>query len=202
MDDGLAILTQNGVLVSPEIPAGRGELVYKLALPAPPEGPPINLLYNAFPPKPKCVETLWTLEADSYCSEHPNPPTLEADSCCSEHPNPPPIGIHPCDDEKYLVCYPAFGAFLNYEHGELDRVHWKVSAHQVAFYWPYVLLFSRDQIEVRNICTGTFIQMIGDLGTDLRCIWDNPQHLADTSGVICVSGDSTGIRMFEIQPIE
>ncbi|KAJ6452951.1 hypothetical protein C8R45DRAFT_785442, partial [Mycena sanguinolenta] len=51
-------------------------------------------------------------------------------------------------------------------------VYWKAPVHQVAFHWPYVLLFSRDHIEARHICNGTFIQIIGDLGMDLRCVWD------------------------------
>ncbi|KAJ6557647.1 kinase-like domain-containing protein [Mycena capillaripes] len=124
--------------------------------------------------------------------------TLEADSTSRKH-NPPPIGITASDAERYLICYPTFGAFVNRD--EEDRVYWKVPVHQVAFHWPYALLFSDDQIEVRNICTGTLIQMLRDFGTDLRCLWNSPPFLDDQSGIICVSNDSNGARMLEIQPI-
>ncbi|KAJ7027423.1 hypothetical protein C8F04DRAFT_1189551 [Mycena alexandri] len=106
---------------------------------------------------------------------------LSADSK-SKKGNPPPIGITACDDERYLICYPTFGAFVNGE--EEDRVQWIVPAHTVAFHWPHVLLFSQEQIEVRNLCTGTLIQMVGGVGTNLRCIWSNPLHPEDASGIV------------------
>ncbi|KAJ7762661.1 citron-like protein [Mycena metata] len=130
---------------------------------------------------------------------------LSADSK-SKKGNPPPIGITACDDERYLICYPTFGAFVNrrsnfLSSGEEDRVQWIVPAQTVAFHWPYALLFSHEQIEVRNVCTGTLIQVMGGVGTNLRCIWSNPLRLEDGSGIVCISDDSDRTRMFEVQGI-
>ncbi|KAH8790442.1 hypothetical protein DL96DRAFT_753690 [Flagelloscypha sp. PMI_526] len=74
-----------------------------------------------------------------------------------------PLGIAACDPEKALICYRTFGAFINFKGKEDHQVKWRIPAHQAAFAWPYVLLFSHDKIEVRNISTGTYIQTIETL---------------------------------------
>lgn len=125
-----------------------------------------------------------------------------------------PIGIAACDFERVLVCYRgmpslftgaryysllgAFGTIFCAKGGREDQnIAWKTHAHQAAFYWPHFLLFSYSQIEVRNICTGTFIQMIDGIGTDIRCISSCPAWLSDAeekTGIICVGKDVPGLE--------
>ncbi|KAJ7587316.1 hypothetical protein C8J56DRAFT_94479 [Mycena floridula] len=97
----------------------------------------------------------------------------------------------------------AFGSFVapNSEGNfrEQDRVYWKIPAYQVAFHWPYAVLFSNDQIEVRHICTGALIQMVKDVGSNLRCIWKKPPLTDSISGILCVSDQQDGTCMFEIR---
>jgi len=56
-------------------------------------------------------------------------------------------------------------------HSKLGSViEWEGVAEHVALYDPYILLFSPHFIEVREMTSGRFMQII--LGNNVRCIWD------------------------------
>ncbi|KAL0567525.1 Rho guanine nucleotide exchange factor [Marasmius crinis-equi] len=84
-----------------------------------------------------------------------------------------PIGMFRSADDEFLLCYNEFGLFVN-KHGDPSRaagtIEWEGSAERVALHSPYVLLFDNRFIEIRQLETGTLVQIIP--GKDIHCIWD------------------------------
>lgn len=49
-------------------------------------------------------------------------------------------------------------------------IEWEGTAKRVAWHPPYILLFDRRFIEIRNVESGRLVQIIS--GDDMRCVWD------------------------------
>lgn len=67
-----------------------------------------------------------------------------------------PLGIFRYQD-NFLLCYDKF-AFMITTHGELiknkyKRIEWESDPQSVAFYYPYVLAFDHNFIEIRHVET-------------------------------------------------
>ncbi|KAI8091144.1 CNH domain-containing protein [Gilbertella persicaria] len=80
-----------------------------------------------------------------------------------------PLGLFRFN-EKFLMCYDKF-AFLIDSHGDLvrdqyERMEWEGIPQTVAYYYPYVIGFDANFIEVRHVETGKLIQII--LGDNMR----------------------------------
>ncbi|KAG0170066.1 RHO1 GDP-GTP exchange protein 2 [Apophysomyces sp. BC1034] len=86
-----------------------------------------------------------------------------------EEPNP--LGMFRCK-EHYLLCYDTF-AFLVDSHGSFvqdpnSKIEWEGTPEAVAFYYPYVVGFDYQFIEVRHAVTGELIQILA--GEHMRCL--------------------------------
>ncbi|KAI8977094.1 CNH domain-containing protein [Mycotypha africana] len=95
-----------------------------------------------------------------------------------------PLNIFRCDD-NFLLCYDKFG-FLISTHGDYvvdkyKRIEWESSPQSFAFYYPYVVAFDHQFIEVRNAKTGKLVQIIIANNTkQLRSATNNANTLTST----------------------
>ncbi|KAJ8093007.1 Rho guanine nucleotide exchange factor [Marasmius tenuissimus] len=75
-----------------------------------------------------------------------------------------PIKVVRCGRDEYLVCFEAFGVYVNkmtWKPEPTDAyVEWKHGIEQVAIRPPYVLLFSRQGVEIRHTESGRLEQFI------------------------------------------
>jgi len=74
--------------------------------------------------------------------------------------------------EEFLLCYEACAVYVN-KHGDISRsviMEFVGRATAAAVHGPYVLLFDRDFVEVRNAMNGRLRQVIS--GRDVRCLDD------------------------------
>ncbi|KAF7720621.1 RHO1 GDP-GTP exchange protein 2 [Apophysomyces ossiformis] len=82
-----------------------------------------------------------------------------------------PLGMFRCR-EHYLLCYDTF-AFLVDSHGSFvqdlySKIEWEGTPQAVAFYYPYVIAFDPQFIEVRHAETGELTQIFA--GEHMRCL--------------------------------
>ncbi|KAI9512417.1 CNH domain-containing protein [Russula earlei] len=95
-----------------------------------------------------------------------------AKRCRSCHP----MGMFHSRKDEFLLCYDKFGLYVD-ARGEpvptRDIIEWGCTAEHVAWYPPYVLIFSSRSIEVRHVGTGRLCHIIR--GHGLQCTWDGFQ---------------------------
>ncbi|CAO3623280.1 unnamed protein product [Cunninghamella blakesleeana] len=82
-----------------------------------------------------------------------------------------PLGLFKCK-KHYLLCYDAF-AFLVDSHGDFVQenyswIAWEGRPQSIAFYYPYVIAFDPQFIEIRHVETGELIQILP--GVHMRCL--------------------------------
>ncbi|CAO3632525.1 unnamed protein product [Cunninghamella blakesleeana] len=81
-----------------------------------------------------------------------------------------PITIYRVQFAEYLVCYDAFGFFVD-QRGRWIRssriLEWEGTPTSFALSYPYVIAFEPGFIEVRNLLTGKIDQLIR--GINMRC---------------------------------
>ncbi|KAI9300993.1 CNH domain-containing protein [Cunninghamella echinulata] len=82
-----------------------------------------------------------------------------------------PLGLFKCK-QHYLLCYDAF-AFLVDTHGSFVQetyswIAWEGQPQSIAFYYPYVIAFDPQFIEIRHVETGELIQTLP--GVHMRCL--------------------------------
>ncbi|KZS88061.1 hypothetical protein SISNIDRAFT_460111 [Sistotremastrum niveocremeum HHB9708] len=86
------------------------------------------------------------------------------------------LGMLQSGDRELLVIYDDFGCYIT-KHGQPTRtaglIRWETPAVAYAFRKPYVILFSPDFVEVRDVSTGRLVQVIE--GRDFRLIESGPQ---------------------------
>jgi hypothetical protein len=68
-----------------------------------------------------------------------------------------PLAMYKCPDGNFLLCYDMFFFLVDYK-GSYSRknyakVEWIGSPHAVAFFYPYVMAFDSQMIEVRHVGT-------------------------------------------------
>ncbi|RXW24819.1 hypothetical protein EST38_g1034 [Candolleomyces aberdarensis] len=84
-----------------------------------------------------------------------------------------PLGMFRCSEDEFLLCYDEFGLYVD-KHGIPSRntgvIEWEGLATRVALHAPYILLFDKRFIEIRNIDTCRLSQILP--GTDIQCVWD------------------------------
>ncbi|KAK3081180.1 hypothetical protein LTS18_009347 [Coniosporium uncinatum] len=74
--------------------------------------------------------------------------------------------------EEFLLCYEGCAVYVN-KHGDISRsviMEFVGKATAAAIHGPYVLLFDKDFVEVRNAMNGRLRQVIS--GRDVRCLDD------------------------------
>ncbi|ESK84818.1 Dbl domain-containing protein [Moniliophthora roreri MCA 2997] len=83
------------------------------------------------------------------------------------------LGIFSSAADEFLLCYKDFGLYVDKSYNPRPTaaiIEWENTAERVALHRPYILLFSNDIIEIRQLETGKLAQVIRSNG--MRCIWD------------------------------
>jgi CNH domain len=83
-----------------------------------------------------------------------------------------PLGMFKLSETEFLLCYEECAVYVS-KHGEVSRsviMEFVGKATAAAIIGPYVLLFDKDFVEVRNAQNGRLRQVIA--GKDVRCLDD------------------------------
>jgi CNH domain len=81
-----------------------------------------------------------------------------------------PLGMFRLNDQEFLLAFELCAVYVN-KQGDISRsviMEYVGKAQAAAVYGPYVLLFDRDFVEVRNAMNGRLRQVIA--GRDVRCL--------------------------------
>ncbi|KAI9491138.1 hypothetical protein BDB00DRAFT_834665 [Zychaea mexicana] len=103
----------------------------------------------------------------------------------------------------HLVCYDEYAFYIDGKGNRTYRnfrIEFEGAPEAYAFYYPYVIAFDRDFIEVRHVITGELEQIIR--GRDIQCI--NNGHKTDKAyifGAMTDRNDATFQYIFQLQPV-
>ncbi|CAO3590148.1 unnamed protein product [Absidia cylindrospora] len=111
-----------------------------------------------------------------------------------------PLAMFKCR-EGFLLCYDAFFFLVDYKGSHYrkhyDKVEWVGNPQQVAFYYPYIVAFDSQMIEVRHVESGELIQVLA--GNNMHCLCSVPSSQG-MQGVMTNPYDSNYQYMFELLP--
>ncbi|KAI9472331.1 MAG: CNH domain-containing protein [Benjaminiella poitrasii] len=104
-------------------------------------------------------------------------PEDEALEFVYQRPDVRPITIYRIQFAEYFVCYNEFAFFVD-QRGRFIRssvrIDWEGAPDSFALFYPYILAFEPDFIEVRHIHTGELEQIIR--GRNIRCTSTNTHN--------------------------
>jgi len=125
-----------------------------------------------------------------------------------------PLGMFRTNEGDFLLCYDGFGLYVDLKGDPLpsrDVIEWAETASHVSFQSPYVVVFTAESIQIRDIekeCQ--VVQIISRKG--MRCTWDGLGVSGGEPGSggvhVAVGGGGPGIqddvaqRVFELVRVD